>query len=143
METSLIGSIPSVEHFLKTARNSEKSTIELINNTLISEFKANIGKESFKFSIADITRGYKLNEVKKLVVPLFAAYKAKGYRIKYKIYKSARYYSLLYLKVKSYSFTVPQKPITPTPQVELPPKYTELDITSSKKSKKKSWFWFG
>jgi hypothetical protein len=143
METSLIGSIPSAEQFLKTARNSEKSTIELINNTLMREFQANIGKESFKFSIVDITRGYKLNEVKKLVVPLFAAYKAKGYCIKYKIYHKYDYYGVLYLKVKSYSFTVPQKPITQIPQVELPPKYTELDITSSKKSKKKSWFWFG
>ncbi len=140
METSLIGSIPSAEQFLKTVRNSEKYTIELINNTLMREFMANIGKESFKFSIADITRGYKLNEVKKLVVPLFAAYKAKGYRIKYKIYN--RFDDWLYLKVKSYSFTVPQKPITPTPQVELPPKYTELATDSAKQAKKKSWVWF-
>lgn len=49
----------------------------MINNTFMREFQVNFGKETFNFSITDITRGYKPNEVKKLVVPPFAAYKAK------------------------------------------------------------------
>ncbi len=47
----------------------------------------------------------------------------------------------LYLKVKSFSFTTPEKPITPNPQDEQPPQYTELNTDSVKQTKKKFWFW--
>ncbi len=87
MDPSLIASIPSVENFIACARTPENITIEKINNTFMYYLRQNIGKYRFKIDINELTKGYKPSEVKILVLPLFAAYKAKGYRIKYKVYQ--------------------------------------------------------